>query len=68
MRYLIHMVNARGVSKIKLVEAIDVKDAEEKAKEKYQSHTVNRITSSELEIDYYMSMKKIRRKPDANAS
>ena len=68
MRYLVHMVNSRGISKIKLIEAIDVKDAEEQAKEKYKSHTVSRITSNDLEIDYYMSMKKNRRKPDANAS
>jgi hypothetical protein len=51
------MTDSRGKSKIKIVNAIDIKEAERKAKEKYPSYEVGRITRDERNLDFYANMK-----------
>jgi len=58
MEFLVHMTDKRGRGKIKFVEAENTKHAERKAKEKYHSYTVGRITSDADEIEYYIRFKR----------
>ena len=51
------MTDPRGKNKVKVVEAHDVKQAESKAKGKYPSHTIGRISSDKTEIDMYSQLK-----------
>ena len=57
MKYLVYMTDPRGRNKVKIVDAYDVKQAEAKAKEKYHSYTIGRISSNKDEIDMYSQMK-----------
>jgi hypothetical protein len=57
MKYIIHMTDPRGNNKVKFVEASDVKEAEGKAKRKYASYEIGRISSDQMEINYYLTMK-----------
>tara|TARA_R100000005_G_C4831188_1_gene107471 strand:- start:48 stop:215 length:168 start_codon:yes stop_codon:yes gene_type:complete len=54
------MTDPRGNNKVKFVEASDVKDAESKAKKRYGSYEIGRISSDQMEIDYYLTMKNAR--------
>tara|TARA_R100000908_G_C3734380_1_gene132749 strand:- start:505 stop:681 length:177 start_codon:yes stop_codon:yes gene_type:complete len=58
MKYVVYMTDSRGKNKVKVVEAYDVKEAEGKAKTKYPSHTVGRISNNQTEIDMYSQLKK----------
>jgi hypothetical protein len=58
MKYVVYMTDSRGKSKVKIVEAYDVKEAERKAKAKYASCTIGRISSNQAEIDMYSQLKK----------
>ena len=51
------MTDPRGNNKVKFVEASDVKEAEEKAKRNYASYEIGRISSDQMEINYYLTMK-----------
>ena len=57
MKYVIHMIDPRGNNKVKFIEASDVKDAESRAKKRYGSYEIGRISSDQMEIDYYLTMK-----------
>ena len=57
MKYIVNLTDGRGKSKVKIVDALDVKEAEAKAKSKYPSYEVGRISPSTDELDYYKSMK-----------
>ena len=57
MKYIVHMTDPRGNNKVKFVEASDVKEAEEKSKRRYASYEIGRISSDQMEIDYYLTMK-----------
>jgi len=57
MKYIVNLTDGRGKSKVKIVNALDVKEAEAKAKSKYPSYEVGRISPSTDELDYYKSMK-----------
>lgn len=61
MKYVVHMTDPRGNNKVKFVEALDVKEAEAKAKRRYVSYEIGRISSDQMEIDYYLTMKNARR-------
>ena len=54
------MTDPRGNNKVKFVEALNVKDAESKAKKRYGSYEIGRISSDQMEIDYYLTMKNAR--------
>ena len=51
MKYVVYMTDSRGKNKVKVVEAYDVKEAEGKAKTKYPSHTVGRISNNQKSKD-----------------
>jgi len=57
MKFIVNMTDSRGKSKIKIVNALDIKEAEKKAKEKYPSYEVGRITRDERNLDFYANMK-----------
>lgn len=55
--YLVHMTDPRGLNKVKVVEANTVKEAESKAKRKYPSFEIGRISKKGAELDYYSLIK-----------
>ena len=57
MNYLVHMTDPRGINKVKIVDAFDVKEASEKAQNKYPSYEIGRITNDRSQIEYYMRVK-----------
>jgi len=57
MKFVVNLTDSRGKGKIKIVEALDVKEAEAKAKSKYPSYEVGRISPSVDGLNYYKSMK-----------
>lgn len=57
MKFLVNMTDNRGKAKIKIVEAIDVKEAELKAVEKYPAYEIGRITRDQGNINYYFNVK-----------
>ena len=44
MKFVVNLTDSRGRAKIKIVDALDVKEAEAKAKSKYPSYEVGRIS------------------------
>ena len=57
MKFIVNMTDKRGKSKIKIVNASDMKEAEAKAKEKYPSFEVGRITRDINNLEFYANMK-----------
>ena len=57
MKYIVNLTDSRGRSKSKVVEALDIKEAEQKAKAKYPSYEVGRITMQTGDLDYYKFVK-----------
>lgn len=57
MQYLVYMTDPRGKNKVKAVDAVNVKEAESKAKERFPSYEIGRISQSNAELDYYSSIK-----------
>tara|TARA_Y100001938_G_scaffold140883_1_gene209744 strand:+ start:1360 stop:1545 length:186 start_codon:yes stop_codon:yes gene_type:complete len=57
MKYVVNLTDKRGKGKVKIVEALDVKEAEAKAKSKYPSYEVGRISPSTDDLNYYRSVK-----------
>ena len=51
------MTDTRGKVKIKIVEALDTKEAESKANKRYPSYEVGRITKDQSNLNYYSNMK-----------
>jgi hypothetical protein len=58
MQYVIHMTDTMGKSKIKGVDANTVKEAESKAKRRFPSYEIGRISQDKMEIDYYSTIKR----------
>ena len=62
MEYLVNIFTSEGDSKVKRIEAKDVKDAEKKAGERYPSCEVGRICpASAVETNYYDLVKNMKR-------
>ena len=59
MKFIVNLTDVRGRSKIKIVEAFDVKEAESKAKSKYPSWEVE-IRSHNKMIDEKEKILKIK--------
>ena len=57
MKFVVNLTDARGKGKVKIVEALNVKEAEAKAKSKYPSYEVGRISPNKDVLNYYKSMK-----------
>ena len=61
MKYIVNLVNARGVNKVKHVEGTDIKAAQSLAEEKYPDWEVTRITPDSQQLDYYSLVKQMRK-------
>jgi len=61
MEYIIHMIDSQGNSKVKYLEAVNVKDAACKAKEKYPSYDIGRISDDQSQINYYTTVKDMQK-------
>ncbi len=61
MKYIVNLVNARGVNKVKHVEGKDIKSAQALAEKKYPDWEVTRITPDSQQLDYYSLVKEIRK-------
>ena len=61
MRYIVNLVNTRGVNKVKYVEGIDIKSAQESAEKQYPEWEVTRISPDNQQLDYYSLVKELRK-------
>jgi hypothetical protein len=61
MKYIVNLVNARGVNKVKHVEGNDIKSAQTLAEKKYPDWEVTRITPDSQQLDYYSLVKELRK-------
>tara|TARA_Y100000593_G_scaffold65864_1_gene121243 strand:- start:2054 stop:2245 length:192 start_codon:yes stop_codon:yes gene_type:complete len=61
MKYIVNLVNARGVNKVKYVEGIDIKSAQASAEKRYPDWEVTRITPDSQQLDYYSLVKELRK-------
>ncbi len=61
MKYIVNLVNKRGMNKVKYVEGIDIKSAQELAEKQYPDWEVTRITPDTQQIDYYSLVKEMRK-------
>jgi hypothetical protein len=61
MKYIVNLVNTRGVNKVKYVEGIDIKSAQALAEKQYPDWKVVRITPDENQLDYYSLVKELRK-------
>ena len=61
MKYIVNLVNKRGMNKVKFVEATDIKSAQSKVEAKYPEWQVSRITPDEEQLDYYSLVKDLRK-------
>ena len=59
--YVVSLITSSGNLKTIVVEAIDCKDAESVASAKYPSYEVTRITQQSLQIDYFNTVKAMRK-------
>ena len=53
MQYIIYMTSSSGKSKAKVVDADNVKDAEDMIRKKYPRSEVGRISQNKIEIEFY---------------
>ena len=60
MRYIVNLVNARGINKVKYVEGSDVKKAQASAEKEYPDWEVVRITPDQNHLDYYSLVKDLK--------
>tara|TARA_R100000742_G_C4202592_1_gene31250 strand:- start:248 stop:439 length:192 start_codon:yes stop_codon:yes gene_type:complete len=61
MRYIVNLVNARGINKVKYVEGSDIKKAQTSAEKQYPDWEVVRISPDEQQLDYYSLVKELRK-------
>lgn len=61
MKYIVNLVNARGVNKVKHVEGTDIKAAQASAEKQYPDWEVTRITPDSQQLDYYSLVKGLRK-------
>ena len=61
MKYIVNLVNARGVNKVKYVEGIDIKSSQGSEEKQYPDWEVTRITPDSQQLDYYSLVKDLRK-------
>tara|TARA_R100000908_G_C3726441_1_gene127328 strand:+ start:138 stop:329 length:192 start_codon:yes stop_codon:yes gene_type:complete len=61
MKYIVNLVNARGMNKVKHIEGADIKSAQASAEKKYPDWEVTRITPDNQQLDYYSLVKGMRK-------
>ena len=61
MKYIVNLVNTRGVNKVKYVEGENIKSAQSMAEKQYPDWEVTRITPDSQQLDYYSLVKELRK-------
>ena len=61
MKYLVNLVNTRGINKVRYVEGNDIKSAQASIEERYPDWEVIRITPNEQQVDYYSLVKDLKK-------
>tara|TARA_R100000742_G_C4206606_1_gene34171 strand:- start:38 stop:229 length:192 start_codon:yes stop_codon:yes gene_type:complete len=61
MKYIVNLINKRGISKIRYVEGVDIKQAQAIVEDQYPNWEVTRITPSEQQVDYYSLVKDLNK-------
>ena len=59
--YVVSLITISGNRKTIVVDAVDCKDAEAIVSAKYPSHEITRITQQSLEIDYFNTVKAMKK-------
>jgi len=61
MKYIVNLINKRGISKVRHVEGVDIKQAQAIVEDQYPNWEVTRITPSEQQVDYYSLVKDLNK-------
>ena len=61
MKYIVNLVNTRGINKVKYVEGNDIKIAQASIEQRYPDWEVIRITPNEEQVDYYSLVKDLKK-------
>ncbi len=61
MKYIVNLINKRGISKVRYVEGSDIKQAQAIVEDQYPNWEVTRITPSEQQVDYYSLVKDLKK-------
>ena len=61
MKYIVNLVNTRGINKVRYVEGNDIKSAQASIEERYPDWEVIRITPNEQQVDYYSLVKDLKK-------
>ena len=61
MKYIVNLVNTRGINKVRYVEGNDIKIAQTSIEERYPDWEVIRITPDEQQVDYYSLVKDLKK-------
>mgnify|MGYP003661171998 FL=1 len=61
MKYIVNLVNTRGVNKVRYVEGNDIKSAQASIEQRYPDWEVIRITPNEEQVDYYSLVKDLKK-------
>lgn len=61
MKYIVNLVNTRGINKVRYVEGNDIKIAQASIEERYPDWEVIRITPNEEQVDYYSLVKDLKK-------
>jgi len=61
MKYIVNLVNTRGVNKVRYVEGNDIKSAQASIEKRYPDWEVIRITPNEEQVDYYSLVKDLKK-------
>ena len=59
--YLVSLLTGNGRTKNIIVEAVDCKQANELASQRYPSYEVNRVTCDKKDLGYFSTVKKMRK-------
>jgi len=61
MKYIVNLVNTRGINKVRYVEGNDIKIAQASIEQRYPDWEVIRITPNEEQVDYYSLVKDLKK-------
>lgn len=61
MKYIVNLVNTRGINKVRYVEGNDIKSAQASIEQRYPDWEVIRITPNEEQVDYYSLVKDLKK-------
>lgn len=61
MKYIVNLVNTRGINKVRYVEGNDIKSAQTSIEKRYPDWEVIRITPNEEQVDYYSLVKDLKK-------